>query len=724
MRHGPYSDASARRAALAALALALALCACAGPPVPRTGSADAAPVARKVPHVVSSPNGDREDPYYWLRDDTRSREDVLDHLRAENAYYARRMAPLQAQAERLYGEITSRIAPDDAAVPVRERHCWYQTRYADGAAYPRFVRRCGSDSAAEQLLLDEAALAAGHAYYHVRSRVISPDEGLLAYAEDTSGRYQCTIRIKDLASGETLPDEIRGTSGAIVWADDNRTLFYVENDPVTLATRRVRRHALGTDADDDVTVYEEPDDRYYVDLARTGDDRFLVIQLDSRSTSEVRYLAADTPLASWRILAPRESGIEYDVDHVDRRWIVRTNWLAPQFRIVQVDDADAGYRRRWREVVAAQEGTSIERATVLRDHLALGERSDGRRRIRIVDRRSGRQFHAGADAADATATATLGDNRVQDTGELRYEVTSLITPPSTYRLDLRSGERTLLKQARVPGYDASAYEAVRIRVDARDGTRIPVSLAYRKGLRLDGTAPLLQFGYGAYGVSSDPRFDPAYASLLDRGFVLAVAHVRGGGEMGGAWHDAGKLLHKQNTFDDFVDVTRALVAAGYADRTKVFAAGRSAGGLLMGAIANQAPQDYRALAAGVPFVDVLTTMLDPSVPTTTNEYEEWGDPRERRYYDYLRSYSPYDNVGAHAYPALYVTASLNDSQVQYYEPAKWVARLRATKTDSRPLLFKIDMDGGHNGNSGRFGRQRETAQMYAFFLDQLKPSAD
>ncbi|MFC4822034.1 S9 family peptidase [Dokdonella ginsengisoli] len=721
MRHGPPSEASAHRALRAALT-ALALCACAGPPAPRTGSADATPVARKVPHVVSSPNGDREDPYYWLRDDTRSRKDVLDHLRAENAYYARAMAPLQAQAERLYGEITSRIAPDDAGVPVRERHCWYQTRYADGAAYPRFVRRCGSQTADEQLLLDETALAAGHAYYHVRSRVVSPDERLLAYAEDTAGRYQCTIRIRNLASGETLPDEIRGTSGAIVWADDNRTLFYVENDPVTLATRRVRRHALGTDAVADVTVYEEPDDRYYVDLARTGDDRFLVIQLDSRSTSEVRYLPANALLAPWRILAPRESGIEYDVDHVDGSWIVRSNWQAPDFRIVQVDDANVGDKRGWREVVAAQEGTSIERMTVFRDYLALGERSDGRRGIRIVDRHSGRQFHLGSDAADDTAT--LGDNRVQDTDELRYEITSLITPPSTYRLDLRSGERTLLKQARVPGYDASAYEAVRIRIDARDGTRIPVSLAYRKGLRADGTAPLLQLGYGAYGVSSDPRFDPAYASLLDRGFVLAVAHVRGGGELGGAWHDAGKLLHKQNTFDDFVDVTRALVAAGYADRSKVFAAGRSAGGLLMGAIANQAPQDYRALAAGVPFVDVLTTMLDPSVPTTTNEYEEWGDPREKPYYDYLRAYSPYDNVGAHDYPALYVTTSLNDSQVQYYEPAKWVARLRATKTDSRPLLFKIDMDGGHNGKSGRFGRQRETAQMYAFFLDQLKPSTD
>lgn len=672
--------------------------------------------------MVSSPNGERTDVYYWLRDDTRSRKDVLDYLRAENAYYAQAMRPLQAQAERIYGEITARIAADDAGVPVRERHCWYQLRYVDGAGYPQFVRRCGSETAPEQLLLDEAELAAGHAYYHVRSRVISPDERLLAYAEDTSGRYQCTIRIKDLASGETLPERIPGTSGAIAWADDGRTFFYVENDPVTLATRRVRRHVLGTDAAADVTVYEEADERYYVDLARTGDDRFLVIQLDSRSTSEVRYLPADTPLGAWRILAPRESGIEYDVDHVDHQWIIRTNRQAANFRVVQVDDADVGDAHRWRDVVAAQQGTSIERVAVFRHYLALGERSDGLRRIRIVDRRDAHQFHVAFDASDYTAT--LGDNRVQDSDELRYDVTSLTTPPSTYRIDMRSGERTLLKQARVPGYGASAYEATRIWIDARDGARIPVSLAYRKGLRRDGSAPLLQIGYGAYGVSSDPRFDPAYASLLDRGFVIAVAHVRGGAEMGAAWHAAGRLLDKQHTFDDFVDVTRALVAAGYADRAKVFASGRSAGGLLMGAIANQAPRDYRALAAGVPFVDVLTTMLDPSVPTTVNEYEEWGDPRDKRYYDALLAYSPYDNVGAHDYPALYVTASLNDSQVQYYEPAKWVAKLRALKTDAHPLLFKIDMAGGHNGNSGRFARYRETAQIYAFFLAQLQRSSD
>lgn len=721
MHAKPFAHAHAGRALAVGLA-GLALGACAGSSAPtRPGSADAAPVAQRIAHRVSSPNGDRTDVYYWLRDDTRSRKDVLDTLRAENAYYAQAMRPLQAESDRLYGEITSRIAADDASVPVREGHCWYQTRYADGAGYPRFVRRCGSETAAEQLLLDEAALAAGHAYYHVRSRVVSPDERLLAYAEDTSGRYQCTIRIKHLGSGETLPDAIRGTSGAIAWANDDRSFFYVENDPVTLAPRRVRRHVLGTDAATDATVYEEPDERYAVDVARSGDGRFIVIQLDSRSTSEVRYVPADAPLAPWRILAPRENGVEYDVDHVDDRWIIRTNWQAPNFRIVQVDDDDAGDKRRWREIVAAQPDATIERIAVFKRYLALGERSDGLRRIRIVDRRDRRQFHLAFDAVDYTAT--LGDNRVQDTDELRYDVTTLTTPPSSYRLDLRSGERTLLKQARVPGYDASAYATARIRIEARDGTRIPVSLAYRKNLRRDGSAPLLQIGYGAYGVSSDPRFDPAYASLLDRGFVIAVAHVRGGGEMGSAWHDAGKLLDKQNTFDDFVDVTRGLVAAGYADRSKVFASGRSAGGLLMAVIANQAPQDYRAIAAGVPFVDVLTTMLDPSVPTTTNEYEEWGDPREKRYYDAILAYSPYDNVGAHDYPALYVTASLNDSQVQYYEPAKWVARLRATKTGSQPLLFKIDMQGGHNGNSGRFARYRETAQMYAFFLAQLPLSS-
>lgn len=685
----------------------------------RTGPvrvADTAPVAAKHAHVVASPHGNRSDDYYWLRDDTRSDPAVLDYLRAENAYYERRMRPLRALADQLYAETTSRIAPSDATMPVKIRGCWYQTRYADGADYPRYTRRCGSPDAAEQVLLDEAQLARGHDYYHVRSTEVSPNERLLAYAEDTTGRYQCTIRIKDLDTGLTLTDAMPATSGSMVWADDNRTLYYVENDPVTLFSVRVRRHTLGTDAKSDPIVYAEPDNRFAIDLARTRDERYVQIRLESRQTSEVRFAPAAAPQAEFRVLTPRESGVEYYADHIGDRWTIRTNWKAPNFRVVEAQDGSSADKSSWREIVAADDAVLIERAIPFDRYLALGERSDGLRRIRIV-RRDGTSFHVAPEWTDYAAL--LGDNPAQNTHLLRYEYTSLVAPRTVCDIDMDNGREVQCKQTPAPGYDPARYTVERAWATARDGTRIPISLAYRKGLRRDGSAPLLQLGYGAYGVSSDPKFDPAYPSLLDRGFVIAIAHVRGGSEMGSRWYDDGKLLHKQNTFNDFIDVTRFLVAQRYASSTKVFAAGRSAGGLLMAAIANAAPNDYRVLAAGVPFVDVLSTMLDPSVPTTTNEYEEWGDPREKSFYDYILSYSPYDHVQARDYPALYVTTSLNDSQVQYYEPAKWVAKLRAMKTGTRPLLFKIDMDGGHNGKSGRYARYRETADMYAFFLDRL-----
>jgi len=698
--------------------ITFALASCAGTPNPK--SAEIAPLAARHAHTVASPHGERTDFYSWLRDDTRSKPEVLDYLAAENAYYERRMRPLRPLADALYTEISARIAPDDAALPVKLGSCWYQTRYADKSEYPQFVRRCGAPDAAEQILLDETGLARGHDYYHVRSTEVSPDARLLAYAEDTSGRYQCTIRIKDLGSGITLADEIRGTSGSMVWADDNKTLFYVENDPTTLTTVRVKRHVLGTDAKSDVVVYAEPDNRFYVEVARSGDNRYILIRLESRETSETRFLSTSGPWAEPQILRPRESKLEYYADHIGDRWVIRTNWNAPNFRVLEADDAQARETSAWRELVAADDKILIERVALLRNYLILGERSDGLRRIRVIPRDGRAAFHLAPDEDDYTAV--LGDNPSQDTDVLRYEHTSLISPRTTCDVNLDNRQPVQCKQASAPGYDSSNYIARRIWITARDGARIPVSLAYRKETRLDGSAPLLQLGYGAYGVSSDPKFDPAHASLLDRGFVIAIAHVRGGAEMGSGWYDTGKLLNKKHSFDDFIDVTHALVTQRYASASRIFASGRSAGGLLMAVIANEAPHDYRAIAAGVPFVDVLTTMLDPSVPTTTNEYEEWGDPREKRYYDTILSYSPYDNVKAQDYPALYVTTSLNDSQVQYYEPAKWVAKLRATKTDANPLLFKIDMNGSHNGNSGRFARYRETADLYAFFLDQLQPT--
>lgn len=708
-----------RSVVIGVASLVMASCAIA-PPAITTKATDAAPIAARHVHAVTSPHGERTDFYYWLRDDTRSQPAVLDYLAAENAYYEKRMRPLRPLADKLYAEITSRIAPDDAALPVKLGPCWYQTRYTGKSEYPQFVRRCNAPDAAEQILLDETELARGHDYYHVRTTEVSPNARLLAYAEDTSGRYQCTIRIKDLATGVTLADEIPSTSGAMAWADDNRTLFYVENDPTTLTTVRVKRHMLGTDAKSDGVVYAEPDNRFYVEVARSGDNRYILIRLESREASETRFLPASGPWAAPRILRPREPKLEYYADHIGDRWVIRTNWNAPNFRVVEADDSRPRETSAWREIVPASDDVLIERVTLLRNYLVLGERSDGLRRIRVIPRDGRAAFHLAPDEDDYTAV--LGDNPSQDTNVLRYEHTSLISPRTTCDMNLDNRQPVQCKQAPAPGYDPSNYVARRLWITARDGTKIPVSLAYRKGMRLDGSAPLLQLGYGAYGVSSDPKFDPAYASLLDRGFVVAIAHVRGGAEMGSAWYEAGKLLNKKNTFGDFIDVTRSLVAQRFASASKIFASGRSAGGLLMAVIANEASGDYRAIAASVPFVDVLTTMLDPSVPTTTNEYEEWGDPREKRYYDYILSYSPYDNVRAHAYPALYVTTSLNDSQVQYYEPAKWVAKLRATKTDSNPLLFKIDMNGSHNGNSGRFARYRETADLYAFFLDRLRSS--
>ena len=675
------------------------------------------PVAAVQPYPVSSPSGTRIDNYYWLRDDTRSKPEVLNYLKAENAYYAQMTQHTQGLQETLYGEITARIAPDDASVPAKHRHCWYQTRYAQGAEYPVNVRRCGRADAHEEILLDGPALARGHDFFQIGGYEVSPGEKLLAYAEDTAGRQQFTIRFKNLANGKLLPDELKNTPGAMAWADDNRTLFYIENDPVTLLTVRVKKHVLGTDPKKDPVVYEEHDHSYYLDLARTGDDKFIAIESHSTLSSEIRFIPASQPRARFKVLAPREHDLEYQAEHIDRRWVIRTNWQAKNFRVMQVDDAAVGDKKRWREIVAERKDATVDRIALFRNYLVIGEHSEGLARVRIKPWREGTTRIV--DVAEADYAATIGDNREQDTDVLRYDVTSLTTPNTVYDLDMRTNKREERKREAVIGYDRANYVGERVWAVARDGTKIPVSLAYRKDTKRDGSAPMLQIGYGAYGMSNDPRFSPAYVSLLDRGFVVAIAHVRGGGEMGRAWYEDGKLLKKMNTFTDFIDTTEYLVAQKIAAKDKVFAFGRSAGGLLMGAIANMAPQDYRGIFTQVPFVDAVTTMLDDSIPLTTNEFDEWGNPQDTKFYEYMLTYSPYDNVKAQAYPAMFVSTGLNDSQVQYYEPAKWVAKLRATKTDKNPLLFKINMEAGHGGKSGRYMHWRETAEAYAFMLDQL-----
>ncbi|HEX6832066.1 MAG TPA: S9 family peptidase, partial [Rudaea sp.] len=644
--------------------------------------------------------------------------EMLDYIKAENAYYQAMTAHSKALEDTLYNEIVGRIKQDDASVPAKYRHYYYYTRFEEGKEYAIHARKRGNLEAPEQVMLDGNELAAGHDFFQIAGEEVSPNEQILAYADDTVGRRQFTIHFKDLNSGKTLADEIKGTSGAVAWADDNKTVFYIENDPITLLTTRVKRHTLGEPAAKDPVVYEERDHSYYMGVGRTGDDKFIEIEEHSTLSSEIRVVAANQPKAKFKVLAPREHDLEYHADHIGGRWIVRTNWNAKNFRVMQVDDARVGDKKAWRELVPVKNDVFISDVRPFRDYLVIGERSDGLERIRVKPWNGGKEFYVKSD--DADYTATIGDNREQDTDTLRYNFSSLITPGTVYDLDMKTGERALKKRDPVlGGYDPANYVAERVWATARDGTKIPVSLAYRKEFKKDGSAPLYQYAYGSYGFSTDPYFSASRISLLDRGFVFAIAHIRGGQEMGRSWYENGKLLHKKNTFTDFIDVTEYLVAQGYAAKDKTFAVGGSAGGLLMGAVANMAPQDYRGIAAHVPFVDVVTTMLDESIPLTTNEFDEWGNPKETAFYEYMLSYSPYDNVKAQNYPAMLVTTGLWDSQVQYYEPAKWVAKLRATKTDKNPLLFKINMDAGHGGKSGRFRRYREIAEEYAFFIDQL-----
>ncbi len=689
------------------------------------------PQLEKRPHTVKAPFGaTRNDDYYWLRDDTREDKAMLAYLQAENAYADQLLAPLKPLQDTLYEEIVGRIKQDDASVPYRERGWWYYTRFETGKDYPIQARRqdgpgvdaesiqranAAGDFAAEQVLLDVNAMAEGKGYFSVGDAAVSQDNRILAWAEDDVGRRQYVVRFKNLDTGEVYPDRIAGVSANLVWADDNRTLFYVENDPETLLTVRVKKHLLGTPAKDDALVYEEKDDSFYMGIGRSRDDAYITIGVDSTVSSELRYAPAADP-RTFTVLAPRARDVEYDADHFGGRWVIRTNADgAKNFKIVTAP-SDATSRKQWSDWVAHDPAVYIEGFELFDGFTAIEERSDGLERVRVL-KADGSQEYVKAD--EPAYSMGLSVNAEADTPWLRYGYTSLTTPATTYELNVATGERKLLKQQPVIGYDASKYTTERVWVSARDGVKVPVSLVYRNGFRKDGTGALYQYAYGSYGMSMDPGFNLPVVSLLDRGVVYAIAHIRGGQEMGRHWYDEGKLLKKKNTFTDFIDVTEALVAQGYAAKDRVAAAGGSAGGLLMGAVANMAPQDYRVMVAQVPFVDVVTTMLDASIPLTTNEYDEWGNPEQKAYYDYMLSYSPYDNVKRQAYPALFVGTGLWDSQVQYWEPAKWVAKLREHDTGSYPIVFRTNMEAGHGGKSGRFRRYRELAESYAFVLDQL-----
>ncbi len=681
----------------------------------RAQSTPTPPVAAQKPHVVKGPQ-DRNDPYYWLRDDTRKNPEMLAYLNAENAYADSVLAPTKPLQDSLFKEIISHIKEDDSSVPVHDRGYWYYSRFETGQDYPVVARKLGTQQAKEQVMLDEPAMAKGHGFFAISDWDVSQDNRLLAYALDTVGRRQYTLKVKDLTTGKTLTDSVANVEPNLVWADDNKTIFYIEKDPVTLLSKRVKAHVLGTPASADKLVYEEKDDSFYMGVGRTSDDKYICIGLQSTVSNEYRCTSAATP-GKWTVLAPREREFLYGADHVGDRWIIRTNWNAKNYKLMEVADADVSRGRdAWRDLVPHKADVFIEDFHPFDSFIAIEERTNGNKHIRLLTN-DGKSSDVASD--EPAYAMSIGANPEVTSTKLRYTYDSLTTPTITYEVDAKTGERTVLKRNPAPNYDASQYITERVWATARDGTKVPVSLVYKKGFKRDGTAAMLQYAYGSYGVSMDPAWSPTIVPLLDRGMVYALAHIRGGQEMGRAWYDAGHLLNKKNTFTDFIDVTRYLVSQGYAAKDRVATSGGSAGGLLMGAIANMAPQDYRVIVSQVPFVDVVTTMLDTSIPLTSNEVDEWGNPQNRKLYDYLLSYSPYDQLERKAYPAMFVGTGLWDSQVQYYEPAKYVAKLRAMKTDRNPLVFRVNMEAGHGGKSGRFQQYRSRAEYYAFMLEQL-----
>ncbi len=674
---------------------------------------EATPPVAKVEPVELVQHGDtRTDPYYWMRE--RGHPDVIAYLEAENAYTEAMTADTRALQERLFEEIRGRTREDDSSVPYLHRGFYYSTRYREGDQYPVHVRKRGSLDAAEEVLLDVNELAEGHAYYSVSSQSVTNDGNLLAYAADTVGRRINTIRFKDLRTGETLPDVIEDVTSNLVWANDDRTLFYGRKDLQTLRSHQIWRHALGTPVSEDVLVYEERDTEFSTRVSKTKTDAFLLISSSQTLSTETRYLDANDPTGTFRPVLEREPDHEYEVEHFGEHFYLVTNDGAKNFRLVRFPVGSSG-REHWEEVIGHRPDVYLQGIEVFRDHLVVRERFEGLSRLHV------RRWD-GSDAHDLVFdepayVASWSTNREIDSSLLRFRYESMQTPSTVYDYDMDSRERTLLKQDEVlGGFSPDDYVTERLTAAARDGARVPISLVYRKGTRIDGSSPLLLSGYGSYGSNREPGFSATRLSLLDRGFVYAIAHIRGSATLGREWYEAGKLFNKKNTFTDFVDVADFLVAEGYADPDRLFAQGGSAGGLLMGAVVNMRPELWRGVIAGVPFVDVITTMLDESIPLTTFEWDEWGDPREPDDYDYMLSYSPYDQVEAKEYPNLLITAGYHDSQVQYWEPAKWAAKLRALKTDDNLLLLRTQMQAGHSGVSGRYERYRETAFQYAFLL--------
>jgi oligopeptidase B len=693
-------------------------------PLPIAPQVPQPPVAARKPFQVVSPNGNREDEYYWLRDDKRENPQMLAYVNAENAYADAMLAHIKPLETKVYNEIIGRLRQDDSTVPYLMNGYWYFRRYETGKEYPIYSRRAAAEGSPEEILLNGNELAKGHDFFEIGDIAISPNSKLMAWAEDTVGRRQYVIKVMELVTHKVYPIALPNLENNIVWAGDNQTFFYVEKDPETLLGFRVRSHRLDSANHNDIAadpvVWSQDDESFYTQLARTKDEKYLLIHTQSTVSTEVLYADATASRLEFKVFLPRERDHEYQVEHANGRWIVRTNYQAKNFRIVEVPRGAEGDRTKWKDVVAHRDDAFVDAYDVSRDFLTIEEHSGGLRKLRI---RPWKMADQGEDvlvtADEPSYTMALDINREFDSGKLRYTYQSMVTPKTTYDYDVKTGKREMLKREPVlGGYDPANYSTEFAWATARDGVKVPVSIVYAKTTPRNGSAPLLQIGYGSYGSTYDPEFSYLPPSLLDRGFVVAIAHIRGGQEMGRAWYENGKLLNKKNSFTDFIDVTRWLAANKYHDPKRAFALGRSAGGLLMGAIANMAPADYAGIVTGVPFVDVVTTMLDESIPLTTNEFDEWGNPKKKEFYDYMLSYSPYDNLSAQNYPAIFVHSGLWDSQVQYFEPTKYVARLRARRTGDSLVVLRTNMDAGHGGKSGRYEHFREYAEQYAFLIDQ------
>ena len=682
------------------------------------------PVAEKIPHKTTIHGYDLVDNYHWMRltdkqklakDPDAQTQKVMDNLKAENAYKEAKLKHTEQFQGKLFDEIVGRIKKDDESVPYLDNGYWYYTRYEEDKEYPIYCRKKRSLDNAEEIMINVNEWAEGHDYFSLTGLSVSPNNRLLVFSVDTLSRRIYTINVKDLETGEILKDKIRGTEGYAAWANDSETFFYTTKNEVTLLSDHINRHKMSTPQAEDVRVYTETDNSFYIGVYRSKSDKYIIIYNSSTLASDYYVLEADNPEGKFHSFSSREKEHEYSIEHYKDKFYIVTNWGATNFRLMETPDG-ATSKENWTEVIAHRDDVLLSNIEVFANHMVLSERKGGLRQLRIIDQRSGNEHYMDF-GEDVYAAYTL-TNLNFDTNILRYGFTSLKTPFSTIDYNMDTRESTLLKQTEVVGgHNPGAYTTERLFATARDGKKVPISIIYKKGFKQNGEGNLLQYGYGSYGATVDPSFSSNRLSLLDRGFAFAIAHVRGSQTYGRPWYEDGKMFNKMNTFTDFVDCSKYLIQKKYTSANHLFAMGGSAGGLLMGAVLNLAPEVYKGVLVSVPFVDVVNTMLDETIPLTSNEWDEWGDPREKNEFDYMMTYSPYDNVEVKDYPNMLVTTGYFDSQVQYWEPQKWVAKLRDMKTDYNLLVFHINMEAGHGGKSGRFRRYREVALEYAFMFD-------